>query len=202
MRITAFTFQSLLSPSLFFSASLSTVLNAADNGSQVVDLGYARHRPTYTNTTASGEKIVSYMNIRFAQPPTGQLRFRKPVTPPPYSPGIQNGSYPLRFTDCISSVSSEVPFPDINGTIWGHEDCLFLNVLVSEGVHPGDNVPVLHWIFGSAYAFGSKDFLFDPTGLFDGMKKSPEEKFVYVASNYRYGWEVSWFARAKVVFQD
>ena len=193
MWFNTYILQSLLSSSLFFSTGLSSPPNADDCASRIVDLGYARHRPTYSNTTTSGERILSYMNVRFAQPPTGQLRFKKPVTPPSYSHGIQNGSYPLRFTDCISSASPEVPFPDINGSTWGHEDCLFLNVLVPEGVHPGDNVPVLHWIFGSAYAFGSKDFLIDPMGLYDGDKKNPEEKFVYVASNYRYMLALSYF---------
>ena len=186
MQFPAYLFPSLLYSSLLFHIILSSPLDTADSDSRIVDLGYARHRPTFTNTTASGDKILSYMNIRFTQPPTGQLRFRKPVTPPMYSNGIQNGTYPPGFTDCISSASPQVPFPNINGTTWGHEDCLFLNVLVPEGIHPGDNVPVLHWVFGSAYAFGSKDSFVDAMGIFDGMKTHPEEKFIFVANNYRY----------------
>jgi carboxylesterase type B len=158
---------------------------ASISHSNIVDLGYARHRPTYTNTTRSGQNVLSYMNIRFAQPPTGSLRFKKPAVPPHYSEGIKDGWFPPRYTDCISAAPSVVPFPDINGTAWGHEDCLFLNVIVPEGVKPGDNVPVLHWITGSGYAFAGKDSFYGPLGLIDGIKDNPDEKFIFVASNYR-----------------
>lgn len=164
--------------------SLSVAAISSSN-TNVVDLGYARYRPTYINTTKSGLDVLSYMNIRFAQPPTGPLRFKKPVMPPHYTGGVQDGSFPPLFTDCISSAPSYVPFPGLNGTTWGNEDCLFLNVLVPEGVKPGDNVSVLHWITGSGYAFGGKDTFLSPLGLMDGIKDNPEEKFIFVASNYR-----------------
>lgn len=186
MLFISLTVNSLLFSISTISAGIAAHPNSASHGSKIVDLGYARHRPTYTSTTASGQKILSYMNIRFAQPPTGPLRFKRPVTPPPCTAGIQNGSYPPFFTDCISSAPPYAPFPGLNGTTWGHEDCLFLNVLVPDGVGPGDNVPVLHWIVGSAYAFGSKDLFLHPLGLFDGVNNNPGEKFIYVASNYRF----------------
>ena len=107
------------------------------------------------------------------------------MVPPHYSEGIQDGSYPPLYTDCISAAPPEVPFPRFNGTAWGREDCLFLNVIVPEGVKPGDNVPVLHWITGSAYAFGGKDSFLGPLGLIDGIKNNPNEKFIFVANNYR-----------------
>ena len=177
---------------MFFSSSFIAILSGLSlpvnsisaANSHIVDLGYARHRPSYTNTTKSGQNVLSYMNIRFAQPPTGPLRFKKPVVPPHYTEGIQDGLYHPLYTDCISAAPTEVPF-SFNGTAWGHEDCLFLNVIVPEGVNPGDNVPVLHWITGSAYAFGSKDSFLGPLGLIDGIKNNPDEKFIFVASNYR-----------------
>ena len=149
-----------------------------------VDLGYAVHVPTYVNSTTSGTQVFLYNNIRFAQPPTDDLRFRKPRTPPPQEAGIRDGSYPL-YTDCVSSAPLEVPFPGINGSTWGQEDCLFLNVWIPEGVRPGiDRVPVVHWLYGSAYAFGSKDMLVDGMSLMDHVK-NPDDRFIYVASNYR-----------------
>ncbi|EFR01822.1 cholinesterase [Nannizzia gypsea CBS 118893] len=157
-----------------------------------VNLGYAIHMPTYINITSFGLAVAKYNNIRYAQPPVGDLRFRKPKTPPPQADGIQDGTqYPS--TDCVSSAFPEVPFPGLNGTTWGQEDCLFLNVQVPEGVKEGDRVPVLHWIHGSGYAFGSKDTIgitVDPEGLFDSLRRDGE-KFVFVTSNYRlglYGW--------------
>jgi carboxylesterase type B len=60
-----------------------------------------------------------------------------------------DGKYPQNATDCLISVPSYYPFPRINGTSWGSEDCLFLDVKVPEGVRAGDNVSVLHWFYGS-----------------------------------------------------
>lgn len=148
-----------------------------------VDLGYAVHIPTQVSNTTSGVKYADYNNIRFAQPPLGDLRFRKPAVPPPTQDGIQNGSAEFFETNCVSSIPPNVPVPQ-NGTAWGQEDCLYLNVRVPEGVKEGDNVPVLHWLYGSAYAFGSKEFSGDALGVYEEMY-GEDQKFIYVASNYR-----------------
>jgi hypothetical protein len=161
----------------------STKVQSCTPQKGVVDLGYAKHIPTYTNTTASGKNITIYKNIRFANPPTGNLRFRRPDTNLPKVRDVQDGHVPWRSTNCISSAPAYIPFPDINGTTWGHEDCLFLDVYVPEGVKLGDKVPVLHLFHGSAFAFGSKDWLFSPMGLFDMMDSGT--KFIFVANNYR-----------------
>lgn len=150
----------------------------------LVDLGYAKHIPTYIDTTASGQRIAVYKNIRFAKSPTGNLRFRAPDTQLSRVEAIQDGNLP-QSTDCISSAPAFVPFPGINGTTWGREDCLFLDVYVPEGVRSEDNVPVLQNFYGSAYAFGSKDMFFSPMGLFDLMHEQNKGKFIVVANNYR-----------------
>ena len=164
---------------------------AAPNGNQpedppgLVDLGYAKHIPSYVNTTLSGKtNLTIYKNIRFANAPTGDLRFRKPNTQIPRIDDIQDGLYPEKATECIASAPAYAPFPGLNGTTWGHEDCLFLDIWVPEGVKPGDKIPVLHWVFGSGYAFGSKDRFLSPIGLYDRMGEN--DKFIYVANNYRY----------------
>lgn len=149
----------------------------------LVDLGYAKHIPSYVNTTLGGKHLTVYKNIRFAKTPTGDLRFRKPDTRMSKIEGIQDGIYPFGRTDCIASCPPYAPYPGLNGTTWGHEDCLFLDVWVPEGVKPGDKLPVLHWVFGSGYAFASKDLSFSPIGLFDRM--ADNQKFIYVANNYR-----------------
>lgn len=148
-----------------------------------VDLGYAVHVPTKVSNVSSGLRYADYNNIRFAQPPLGDLRFRKPEVPPPTQDGIQNGSAGFFETNCVSSIPPHIPVPN-NGTAWGREDCLYLNVRVPEGVKEGDNVPVLHWLYGSAYAFGSKELSGDALGVYEDML-GEDQKFIYVASNYR-----------------
>jgi len=152
----------------------------------LIDLGHAKHVPTTTYTTASGRNISVYKNIRFAKPPTGDLRFRLPDTKLPKIAGIQDGKVAdEQSTHCISSMPAVAPFPPYNGTTWGREDCLFLDVWVPDDVKLDDKVPVLHWFVGSAYAFGSKEMYVSPTGLFDIM--DTDTKFIFVANNYRLG---------------
>lgn len=82
------------------------------------------------------------------------------------------------------------PFPILNGTHFGSEDCLYLDVYNPHRVKSTDSVPVLHWLYGSAYALGGKDFFSNPMGLFDELL-SNDQPFIFVTSNYRmglYGW--------------
>ncbi|KAK0625939.1 carboxyl ester lipase [Immersiella caudata] len=152
----------------------------------LIDLGYAKHIPTDTYTTPSGRNISIYKNIRFAKPPTGDLRFRLPDTRIAKISGIQDGKVgDEQSTHCISSMPAAAPFPPYNGTTWGSEDCLFLDVWVPDDIKPRDKVPVLHWFVGSAYAFGSKDMFVSPTGLFDMMDE--DTSFIFAANNYRLG---------------
>lgn len=178
---------------LFATAYLAGFLNAtpapgcpAPHAPGLVDLGYAKHIPTFINKTSSGLKVFIYKNIRFAKPPTGDLRFRWPNTDIDHTDGVQDGGASWDGRNCISSAPSSIPFPDISGRTWGQEDCLFLDVYVPEGVKPGDNVPVLHFIHGGAYAFGNKEFLTSPMGLFDHMFQQNLGRFIFVINNYRY----------------
>ncbi|KID80417.1 Carboxylesterase, type B, partial [Metarhizium brunneum ARSEF 3297] len=176
-----------LSPLLVLALLARTFAKPTNDApkNDIVDLGYAQHIPTYHNTTISGHKVKIYKNIRFANAPTGNLRFRAPDTKLPKVHGVQDGKVPWASTACIASAPGYIPYPEINGTTWGREDCLFLDVYVPEGVNPGDDVPVLHNFFGSAYAFGSKDIMFSPMGLFDRMFRDHADKFIFVSNNYR-----------------
>ena len=170
--------------------------------------GYARHAPTSISQTSSQNiSYATYSNIRFAQPPVGDLRYRAPRTPPPRSEGIQNGSVPLNSTNCAQSIPPFAPIvPGLNGTSWGSEDCLFLDVKVPAGAQ-GKSLPVLHWLYGGGvrhfiiscvladqrkFFFGAKEWAGDPAGLFQDML--PDGEFITVSSNYRlgaYGWMYS-----------
>lgn len=154
----------------------------------LIDLGYAKHRPTWITTTSTGTKLLNYNNIRYAESPTGWKRFRKPQTPPPYQHGIQDGKRSSWETDCISSAPVGIPFPLLNGSTWGSEDCLFLNVIKPKNAKVGDKLPVIHWVVGSAYAFGGKDwtgFNINTYGLWN-RPLNLTDNFIMVTHNYRY----------------
>ncbi|MBK3557524.1 carboxylesterase family protein [Streptomyces sp. MBT56] len=118
--------------------------------------------------------IVVVRGLPYAAPPFGDLRFREPQPPEPWG-GVR---------DCtafgpVAPQSAELP----GAPVWspGDEDVLTLNIWTpADG--PGD-LPVLVWIHGGAYAFGSSA---QPD--FDGTALAGEG-LVVVTLNSRLGFE-------------
>lgn len=173
----------------------------------IVDLGYVLQRATTFNVSVpcSADRdpfadsflcmqqtsgIYAFSNIRYAQPPTGELRFQAPRSPqtnrtiqageddricyqafPTWfitldgaTPQLLNGRVNSTYVDESEHPTSlRVPPP---ATPAEDEDCLFLNVQVAENTfydkHKGDGAPVIVWIHGGGLTVGSK-FLGDPT---------------------------------------
>ena len=100
------------------------------------------------STSLHNISYAIYANIRFAQPPTGANRFRKPQLPIPVNETVQDGVVGQNATDCVIYIPPWLPIaPGVNGTGWGSEDCLFLDVKVPQGLQ-GQKLPVLHWLYG------------------------------------------------------
>ena len=73
-----------------------------------------------------------------------------------------------------------------------NEDCLFLDVVVTQAVLDGTDeeqaAPVLVWLHGGGYDFGSKDDdVYNPSGLIARSKLEDSHGIIYVAINYRLG---------------
>lgn len=62
------------------------------------------------------------------------------------------------------------------------EDCLFLDVWAPSTTSPGDNKPVMVWVHGGAYMFGSSS-----QPLCDGRATVTGGDVVLVTINYRLG---------------
>ena len=120
--------------------------------------------------TASG--ITSYLDIPYAAPPTGNLRWKSPqphaswttvlqattAAPECPSPGFPPGSPPAAGTS---------------------EDCLYLKVEVPAGAKPGEKLPVMYEVHGGGFL---------GTALTnDGDNLVNSGKVVYVFANYRLG---------------
>ena len=68
------------------------------------------------------------------------------------------------------------------------EDCLFLNVWAPSGSVAGAGLPVLVWVHGGAYIFGSgSQPLYDARALVSGAADSGDGGVVVVTLNYRMG---------------
>ncbi|PUU83163.1 Alpha/Beta hydrolase protein [Tuber borchii] len=147
----------------------------------IIDLGYVKQQATEYNQTYD---FYHFRNIRYAAPPLGELRFRKPKPPLPQA-GIQNGDISFLESACHQAVPPSLGSGTTNplGDNFGVEDCLYLDVYVPASVKPGDDVPVLIWIYGGGYVLGSKELLGDPARLI----QSSDEPMIYVSFNYRLG---------------
>ena len=73
--------------------------------------------------TAAGGAYFSFQGIRYAEPPTGQLRLRRPV------PREEAGGETEVDVSGTSSVVCPQWSPDLS-RLTGQEDCLLLNVYV------------------------------------------------------------------------
>ncbi|KAI9839327.1 MAG: hypothetical protein M1838_004391 [Thelocarpon superellum] len=151
--------------------------------------------------------IYTFKNIRFGQPPVGDLRWEAPKAPD-YDSAVSDGSYgpichqtPVKGLNLVgpgagSAIGAAanqflggIPIPIFTG---GSEDCLFLDVYVpAKALQDPQNskLPVVVWFYGGAYVFGSKDALEPIPGFYDGsgLLRQSKEEMIFVAGNYRLG---------------
>jgi para-nitrobenzyl esterase len=126
-----------------------------------------------------------FAGIPFAAPPIGELRFRPPQPPAPWS-GVRDGS---RFAAAPAQGSPTLvgptKFPALPGFPTGDlgptsEDCLYLNVWLPAAL--AEPRPVIVWIYGGGFESGSA-----APPYTDGAALARQTGAVVVAANYRLG---------------
>ncbi|SZF04152.1 unnamed protein product [Blumeria hordei] len=178
----------------------------------IVDLQYALHQATINETG----KYYQFSNIRYAAPPTGDLRFAAPA-PPAVNRTLNDGHHnpicpqALPFwiqltaeflsganSSKLQTVEEQVASLENSLTVESitsykpvdprtSEDCLFLDVIVPQSVYDEKKtVPVLVWIYGGGYVSGDKNSAGNPATLLATAKEN-SDGVVYVAMNYRLG---------------
>ncbi|XP_055847644.1 esterase B1-like [Episyrphus balteatus] len=117
-----------------------------------------------------GDSYFSFENIPFAKPPLGELRFKAPLPPDPWT-NVKDCTQP-----CEKPLQENFVFTKCKGS----EDCLYLNVF-TKNVKPEKPAPVMIWIYGGGFQIGeaSRD-IYGPDYL---MAKD----VVYVSITYRLG---------------
>ena len=122
-------------------------------------------------TGVTAGKVESFKGIPFAAPPVGDARWRPPGPAPSWKDVRTASAFgPV----CMQSLRLGVPIPM-------SEDCLTLNVWRPAGAQPGAKLPVMVWIYGGAFIFGSGS-----TPFYDGTHFA-EDGVVLVTFNYRVG---------------
>ncbi|XP_012215172.1 juvenile hormone esterase-like [Linepithema humile] len=117
-----------------------------------------------------GGNYIAFRGIPYAKPPVGELRFKDPVLPKPWS-----GS-----KDASKYGNNAVQMDKFSRQIIGNEDCLYLNVYTTN-IDPEKKQPVMVWVHGGGFYIGSGDATsFGPDYI---VKK----EVVLVTLNYRLG---------------
>ena len=101
------------------SVACSCITASDVNALPVVDLGYVKQRAL---TFDPDGEIFHFSNIRFAKPPLGDLRFRKPMAPE-YEDEVQDGSYTQ--SACVQTwpVGYVPGYPSLDNLTFGTKDC-------------------------------------------------------------------------------
>lgn len=119
-----------------------------------------------------GSVVNQYLGIPYAAPPVGPLRWR-----PPQPPAVW--TEPLNATwwapGCIQSETTWTFYTGQN------ESCLYLNIYAPANATAGSNLPVMFFMHGGSWEFGSGSFL-----LYDGENVVNLVRDVIVVTiNYR-----------------
>ncbi len=133
-------------------------------------------------TAKNGKRVTEFIGIPFAEPPIGDLRFRRPVAKKPWRHVINATSLPRT---CVQT-SSEAFDKHFHGEqMWNpntelSEDCLYLNVWVPNVLDPTHRLAVMVWIFGGGFWSGTSTL-----EVYDGKILASEENVIVVSMNYR-----------------
>ncbi|KAF7354617.1 Carboxylic ester hydrolase [Mycena sanguinolenta] len=141
--------------------------NAAALSTVTLDYG------NFTGLTNTTNGIIYFLGIRYADPPTGDLRWRAPVSPPSTYLGDVNATA-LGFA-CIGTTQK-------NSGATTDEDCLFGNVYIPINTTEASKLPVLVFFHGGGFETGrTRDA---PS---ENIVLSSVEPLIFVTFEYRLG---------------
>ena len=125
--------------------------------------------------TLDGNKytVQKFLGIPFAEPPTGDRRYRKPIPK-------ANFTRPFHAFDfgpaCLQRNSGNVGISKLQFS----EDCLFLNVFAPERANATSDIPVMVWIHGGWFEVGT-------SASYNAAVLSSFGDVIVVTINYRLG---------------
>ena len=145
---------------------LATAASAADGERATIDTGALQG--------ATAGTVTSFKGIPFAQPPVGELRWRRPQPAKPWT-GVRKATE--YGADCIQE-----PFPGDAAPLGvkSDEDCLYVNVWTPAKRGTG-KLPVMVWIYGGGFVNGGSS-----PAVYDGSEFA-KDGVVLVSFNYRLG---------------
>jgi para-nitrobenzyl esterase len=124
---------------------------------------------------SKNESVYCWKGVPYAKAPVGELRFQPPQPPEPWA-GVRDAT----TFGAVAIQPAGLLFGGVLGRVTEpkSEDCLFLNIW-SPGAD-GKKRPVMVWIHGGAFLFGSGS-----TPWYDGTAFAANGDVVVVTINYR-----------------
>ncbi len=155
----------------------SDIRRMASDG-YVVETAYGPVRGAEDGIAAagSGVRTKSWKGIRYGAPPVGELRFRAPQPPQPWTEIADATAFgPVCPQPVLANMPIDLGAPQ-------DEDCLRLNIWAPANTAPGAAKPVMVWLHGGAYMLGSAS-----QALYDGRRLASSGEVIVVTVNYRLG---------------
>jgi para-nitrobenzyl esterase len=148
----------------------------SDNAEVVTTAGTVRG--SRERAGRSARTISVFRGVPYAAPPLAALRFKAPQPLEPWS-GVREATQaaPSPMQSTSSPFSGVIP-GNLVGAV--SEDCLTVDIW--SPATPGDNLPVLVWVYGGAYLTGGSTLV-----TYDGSTMAADHGVVVVSVNYRLG---------------
>ena len=131
-------------------------------------------RGRIVKSATSGREYAAFLGIPYATPPLGQMRFRLPMPPAPW-------------THILSATTYREPCPqfDSRATELGNEDCLYLNVY-TPAINSDLSDPLYQTKYPVMVYVQAESFENGDSSLY-GADKLVDNQVVLVTFNYRLG---------------